>query len=424
MYFRSSGALLVLLGVSISVSTNSNIDNGGSRLGLGLSVVEAFSPSYSASRGNRLANSHRPASSLSILYAEADSPSSPSSSADAGADAGAGISMEAGGQLTKSDQQQQQSSPSAASEYRPLQRQWWEVRSVIVARVLVIPCTNTSMMRRLHVLFGLISLLHVCVCACSCECAVCSDIIIFIHLQTQLVDLQQGARAAEEAGPSSSGQGFFSTTTDRARQSQGGITSSLNRYAPQKDVQRLQKRQAMQRIAATASVGSGRWHESAGSSGVYGTQVIGGGGRGSASTANVIGGFESDTDKARRKRMEKQQMQAQEQAQRAADVAQLAASMKENEDADLDDNPEVAETIMADISSNWEVPPPDEVENMEIDVNELPEEFVEEDNMAQENAGGGAEKSTGTVTGEWAVGADHKMKQSRRPPSGGRGFES
>ena len=161
MHFRSSGALLVLLGASISVSTNSNIDNGGSRLGLGLSVVEAFSPSYSASRGNRLANSHRPASSLSILYAEADSPSSPSSSADAGADAGAGISMEAGGQLTKSDQQQQQSSPSAASEYRPLQRQWWEVRSVIVARVLVIPCTNTIMMRRLHVLFGLISLLHV-----------------------------------------------------------------------------------------------------------------------------------------------------------------------------------------------------------------------------------------------------------------------
>jgi hypothetical protein len=227
----------------------------------------------------------------------------------------------------------------------------------------------------------------------------------------------------------------------------------------------------MQRIAATASVGSGRWHESAGSSGVYGTQVIGGGGRGSASTANVIGGFESDTDKARRERMEKQQMQAQEQAQRAADVAQLAASMKENEDADLDDNPEVAETIMADMSSNWEVPTPDEVENMEIDVNELPEEFVEGDNMAQENAGGGAEKSTGTVTGEWAVGADHKMKQvtaavatdaslppstassgsastsdkpksqgtmtgewavgadhkmkqSRRPPSGGRGFES
>ena len=35
-------------------------------------------------------------------------------------------------------------------------------------------------------------------------------------------------------------------------------------------------------------------------------------------------------------------MQAQEQAQRAADVAQLAASMKENEDADLNDNPEVA----------------------------------------------------------------------------------
>lgn len=231
----------------------------------------------------------------------------------------------------------------------------------------------------------------------------------------------QGARAAEEAGPSPTGQGFFSTTTDRSRQSQGGITSSINRYAPQKDLQRLQKRQAMQRIAASASVGNGRWHEGAGSSGVYGTQIIGGGGSSGAgrSNTNVIGGFESDTDKARRERMEKQQMQqqqAQEQAQRAADVAQLATSMKENEDADLNDNPEVAETIMADMSGSWEVPTPEEVENMQVDESELPEDFVEEEEAA--------EKSTGTVTGEWAVGADHKRKQSRRPPSGGRGFES
>ena len=179
----------------------------------------------------------------------------------------------------------------------------------------------------------------------------------------------------------------------------------------------MQKRQSMQRIAASASVGNGRWHEGAGSSGVYGTQVIGGG-----RSTNIIGGFESDTDKARRERMEKQQMQAQEQAQRAADVAQLAASMKENEDADLNDNPEVAETIMADMSSKWEVPTPEEVENMEIDVSELPEDMVDEEDGEEEVEA--AEKSTGTVTGEWAVGADHKIKQSRRPPSGGRGFES
>ena len=234
-------------------------------------------------------------------------------------------------------------------------------------------------------------------------------------------------------------------------------------------MQRLQKRQAMQRIAALASVGNGRWHEGAGSSGVYGTQIIGGGGSSGAgrSNTNVIGGFESDTDKARRERMEKQQMQqqqAQEQAQRAADVAQLAASMKENENANLNDNPEVAETIMADMSGSWEVPTPEEVENMQIDESELPEDFVEEEEAAEKSTGtvtgewavgqdhrnkqakspesgaaptvdtpsspsastgtSGKPKSQGTVTGEWAVGADHKLKQRRRPPSGGRGFES
>ena len=50
--------------------------------------------------------------------------------------------------------------------------------------------------------------------------------------------------------------------------------------------------------------------------------------------------------------------------------------MKENEDADLNDNPEVAETIMADMSSKWEVPTPEEVENMEIDVSGLPETWL------------------------------------------------
>ena len=230
----------------------------------------------------------------------------------------------------------------------------------------------------------------------------------------------------------------------------------------------MQKRQAMQRIAASASVGNGRWHEGAGSSGVYDTQIIGGGGSSGAGRGNknVIGGFESDTDKARRERMEKQQtqqQQAQEQAQRAADVAQLAASMKKNEDVNLNDNPEVAETIMADMSGSWEVPTPEEVENMQIDESELPEDFVEDEEAADKSTGtvtgewavgqdhrnkqakspesvatatvdtsssspsgptSGKPKSQGAMTGEWAVGADHKMKQKRRPPSGGRGFES
>ena len=271
----------------------------------------------------------------------------------------------------------------------------------------------------------------------------------------------QGARAAEEAGPSSSGQGFFSTTTDRSRQPQGGISQ----YAPQKDVRRLAKRQALLRIAAGASVGTGRWHEgSGGSSGIYGTPVIGGGGSGSRSrTSHVVGGFESDTDRARRERTEKQQqVQQQEQDQRAAAVEELAARMQENEDADLADNPEVSETIMADMSSNWEVPTPDEV----------PEDVVANDEAGGAATDATAEKSTGTIAGEWAVGqdhrnkqeggnpqatasaaassppatssaatdekpksqgtmagewavgADHKTKQSRRPPSGGRGFES
>ena len=271
----------------------------------------------------------------------------------------------------------------------------------------------------------------------------------------------QGARAAEEAGPSSSGQGFFSTTTDRSRQPQGGISQ----YAPQKDVRRLAKRQALQRIAAGASVGTGRWHEGAGgSSGIYGTPVIGGGGSGSRSrTSHVVGGFESDTDRARRERTEKQQqvqqVKQQEQDQRAAAVEELAARMQENEDADLADNPEVSETIMADMSSNWEVPTPDEV----------PEDVVANDEAGGAATDATAEKSTGTIAGEWAVGqdhrnkqegnpqatasaaasspaatssavtgekpksqgtiagewavgADHKMKQSRRPPSGGQGF--
>ena len=77
---------------------------------------------------------------------------------------------------------------------------------------------------------------------------------------------------------------------------------------------------------------------------------------------------------------------------------------------------------MADMSSKWEVPTPEEVENMEIDVSGLPEDMVDEEDGKEEVEA--AEKSTGTVTGEWAVGADHKIKQSRRPPSGGRGFES
>ena len=272
----------------------------------------------------------------------------------------------------------------------------------------------------------------------------------------------QGARAAEEAGPSSSGQGFFSTTTDRSRQSQGGITAGISQYAPQKDVQRLAKRQALQRIAAGASVGTGRWHEGAGGSGIYGTPMIGGGGSGSS---HVVGGFEFDTDRARRERTEKQQqvqkVHQEEQTERAASVAELAANMKENEDADLADNPEVAETIMADMSAIWEVPTPDEI----------PEDVVATDEAGGAATDASAEKSTGTVTGEWAVGqdhrnkqegntqatasatpsspvatssaatgekpksqgtitgewavgADHKMKQSRRPPPGGRGFES
>jgi len=216
----------------------------------------------------------------------------------------------------------------------------------------------------------------------------------------------------------------------------------------------------MQKIAAAASVGTGRWHEGAGSSGVYGTQVVGGGG------SSVVGGFESDTDRARRERMEKEQIRQQQQAQRASDVAQLAASMKENEDADLSDNPEVVETMMADMSSNWEVPTPEEVENMQIDPSEIPEDMMDdvEDDAADDGqkstgtvtgewavgqdhrnkqannpqaaaaatgpsssspaASSDKPKSQGTITGEWAVGADHKMKQSRRPSTEGRGFES
>lgn len=271
----------------------------------------------------------------------------------------------------------------------------------------------------------------------------------------------QGARAAEEAGPSSSGQGFFSTTTDRSRQPQGGISQ----YAPQKDVRRLAKRQALQRIAAGASVGTGRWHEGAGgSSGIYGTPVIGGGGSGSRSrTSHVVGGFESDTDRARRERTEKQQqVQQQEQDQRAAAVEELAARMQENEDADLADNPEVSETIMADMSSNWEVPTPDEVPEDVVVNNEaggaatdataekstgtIAGEWAVGQDHRNKQEGGNPQatasaaassppatssaatdekpKSQGTMAGEWAVGADHKTKQSRRPPSGGRGFES
>ena len=268
----------------------------------------------------------------------------------------------------------------------------------------------------------------------------------------------QGARAAEEAGPSSSGQGFFSTTTDRSRQPQGGISQ----YAPQKDVRRLAKRQALQRIAAGASVGTGRWHEGAGgSSGIYGTPMIGGGGSGSR-TSHVVGGFESDTDRARRERTEKQQqvqqVKQQEQDQRAAAVEELAASMQENEDADLADNPEVSETIMADMSANWEVPE-DVVANDEAggaaaggaatdataekstgaiagewavgqdhrnkqEVNPQATATAAASSPAATSSAvtGEKPKSQGTIAGEWAVGADHKMKQSRRPPSGGQGF--
>ena len=149
MHFRSGHALLVLLGVSFSVGFGTNSSNdkhGGSRLGLGLGlgvVVEAFAPSHSVSRGNRFANPCRYPPSPPTLNAEADSSSSSfaSESADADADAdagptGGGISTEAGGQLTKSDQQEPPSASSSdsagssagASEYRPLQRQWWEVR--------------------------------------------------------------------------------------------------------------------------------------------------------------------------------------------------------------------------------------------------------------------------------------------------------
>mmetsp|Transcript_14015 Transcript_14015/g.40255 ORF Transcript_14015/g.40255 Transcript_14015/m.40255 type:complete len:142 (+) Transcript_14015:1095-1520(+) len=141
--------------------------------------------------------------------------------------------------------------------------------------------------------------------------------------------------------------------------------------------------------------------------------------------------------------------------------------MKENEDADLSDNPEVADTIMADMSANWEVPTPEEVVNLQVDNDEIPEQDLAVDEAGDAPTDATAEKSTstGTITGDWAVGqdhrnkqasnpqatatapaatsatgekpksqgtiagewavcTDHKMKQSRRPSSEGRGYES
>ena len=137
-----SDALLVLLGVGIgstaligtsSTSTTTNGVSDPSGLGLGVSVVEAFSPSYKGICGHTMNVNCRSVSLSSALYAEDAS----SSSADAANDAtddgeGGGISMEAGGQLTKKSDQPPSSADSNSaqmSEYRPLQRQWWEVRS-------------------------------------------------------------------------------------------------------------------------------------------------------------------------------------------------------------------------------------------------------------------------------------------------------
>lgn len=151
MLFKSD-ALLVLLGVGIgsaaiigTSSTTSTACNGVSGLGLGLSVVEAFSPSYSGMHvcSNRFATSSCRSDSWSSTALYAEDASSTSSAADSAGDAtdddgqGGGISVEAGGQLTKKSDQVStsvagDSSAKTALEYRPLQRQWWEVRSPLI----------------------------------------------------------------------------------------------------------------------------------------------------------------------------------------------------------------------------------------------------------------------------------------------------
>lgn len=171
MLFKSD-ALLVLLGVGIgsaaiigTSSTTSTACNGVSGLGLGLSVVEAFSPLYSGVHvcSNRFAASYCRSGSWSSAALYAEDASSTSSAADSAGDAtdddgqGGGISVEAGGQLTKKSDQS--STPAAgdnsaktALEYRPLQRQWWEVCSSFIfayyARVLsmfnVMLCSYTT----------------------------------------------------------------------------------------------------------------------------------------------------------------------------------------------------------------------------------------------------------------------------------------
>jgi hypothetical protein len=125
----SARALVVVLGVGIGLisiaGTNSNYENG-----LGFGVVEAFSPSYTAPYSNICADLRCSASS-STLYAEESSSPSAEPGADAtDANTAGGIS-ETGGQLTKGDQPPSVgvgTNTAASSEYRPLQRQWWEVR--------------------------------------------------------------------------------------------------------------------------------------------------------------------------------------------------------------------------------------------------------------------------------------------------------
>ena len=145
-------ALVVLLGVGIgaaaiigasSTTTNNGVSGQsgfGLGRGLGLSVVEAFSPTYSGMCSNNFVSSCRPGSlSSAALFAQDASSSSAADSAGDTMDDGAGGISEAG-HLTK------KSGISAkTSEYRPLQRQWWEVRSPLImlygyARVLSMPC--------------------------------------------------------------------------------------------------------------------------------------------------------------------------------------------------------------------------------------------------------------------------------------------
>mmetsp|Transcript_14014 Transcript_14014/g.40253 ORF Transcript_14014/g.40253 Transcript_14014/m.40253 type:complete len:103 (+) Transcript_14014:1156-1464(+) len=69
---------------------------------------------------------------------------------------------------------------------------------------------------------------------------------------------------------------------------------------------------------------------------------------------------------------------------------------------------------MADMSANWEVTTPEEVVNLQVDNDEIPEQDVAVDEAGDAPTDATAEKSTstGTITGDWAVGQDHRNKQA------------